>query len=343
MTFSTCQGIGFAGAFALGMCIDGCAGQQTVYDASGYASWVPQEWRNGNGNGNSDNSGVDAGETDAQGTPPTLSGPDTLICNEWKTAHQLKAADPWKAGKDDCDPGTLSQDGINDAVRRINYFRKIEGLAPVKDNATLNGQSRWCAVLAAWNPPEVTTDPHHPPQSSKCYTKKGFDGTSTSNLSWGTSPAANAIDSLIQDRGTASLGHRRWLFNPPLLNVGIGYFLGANTIYKSAQCTAVLDEEGTGPRPAWIAFPPPGASPISIFQWSWSFHAIASIDKATVKVTSNGTNLQVDVDKPAGPSYNMISIKPHGWVPKAGETYHVTIEGIAGGPVNYDIRPVACE
>ena len=238
-------------------------------------------------------------------------------------------------------------------------FRWLVGLGPVSDDDTLNERNRWCAVLASWNPPgslpcsqhpECCSEPngqcspHTPPTTAKCYTTQGEAGTSSSNLSWGAG-VADAIDNFIQDRNTPSLGHRKWLFNPPLGPIGIGYYAGGGG-YGRAQCTAVFGSGGGGPNPAWIAFPPPGFGPISVYGWTWSFHANTSLSGASASVTrrSDSTSLNVNVANTTGGygSYSVISITPSGWSPQAGEIYDVTVSGFSGGPVSYELRPVAC-
>ena len=44
------------------------------------------------------------------------------------------------------------------------------------------------------------------------------------------------------------MGHRRWLLNPPLNPVGMGFYQGGNN-YGSAACIRVFSGGGAGPNP----------------------------------------------------------------------------------------------
>ena len=91
-----------------------------------------------------------------------------------------------------------------------------------------------------------------------------------SNIAWGNGPA-DSIDQFIEDDGNATtLGHRRWIVNPPLGPVGIGYWEGGG-MYGSAECLAVFGSSGTSNVPPWVAVPNPGPVPLAITKWTWSF------------------------------------------------------------------------
>src|SRR5439155_10427113 len=55
--------------------------------------------------------------------------------------------------------------------------------------------------------------------------KKGYRGTSRSNLSMGVRNLVNCVDGWMDDSdkgNIAALGHRRWCLNPPIRKVGLG-------------------------------------------------------------------------------------------------------------------------
>ncbi|MEZ4232798.1 MAG: hypothetical protein R3B89_26710 [Polyangiaceae bacterium] len=266
------------------------------------------------------------------------------VCDMWNWGHQIDDANPWTSGGSQCDPGTTSRAGLNDTVRRLNAFRWLIGLGPSADSDSANETGRWCAVVASWNPPGTVPDPHHPPTNATCYTAEGLAGTSTSNLAWGPNHPANAIDQFIRDSGTPSLGHRRWIFNPPLGPVGIGYYAGGGQ-YGDAQCLGVFASSGAGPSPDWVSWPPPGYAPLSVFAWTWSFHHKNSLSGASVSVTrdSDGMDMPVTVTPLTGGygSLKTISITKS-WTASVGETYTVAVAGFSGGPVTYQVIPVTC-
>jgi hypothetical protein len=141
------------------------------------------------------------------------------------------------------------------------------------------------------------------------------------------------------------MGHRRWIFNPPLGPVGIGYYRGGGP-YGDAMCLAVFGASGQGPSPEWIAFPPPGFFPIGIAAWMWTFHATVSVSKATITVTRQSDSQVLDMQTfpllDGYGSYHTVGFRPKGWTVTAGETYLVAIDGVGAGTITYELKPVNC-
>ena len=284
---------------------------------------------------------------------PTLPGDPTnhtekQVCDAWKKGHVMSDSNPWKGGADTCDPGTLSQGGINDTLARINMFRWMLGLGPVSDSDTQNEYDMYCAAVASWNPPGVVPNPHSPPTTAKCYTAKGASGAGSSNIAWGSGHPANAIDQYIRDNGNYStFGHRRWIFNAPLGPVGIGYYAGGGP-YGNAQCLGVFASTAGGPYPEWISFPPPGFSPVSIVKWVWTFHHKKGVSGATMTVTRKSDSADLAMKRMPlaggyGPSYQVVAFQIQSWTPKAGETYLVHVEGVGSSPIDYEVKPTDCQ
>jgi hypothetical protein len=201
-----------------------------------------------------------------------------------------------------------------------------------------------CGAVASWNPPGTVGNPHAPPPTSKCYTPEGASGAGSSNLGWGNSHPADAIDQYMQDQGNEELGHRRWIVNPSLGQVGIGYYAGGGP-YRSAQCLGIFDGSGRGPRPAWLAFPPPGFVPVEIARWTWSFHGGQSgAAQMTVRRKSDNAALamtRLSLSDGYG-ALSTTSFTPSGWVANAGETYFVSVTGATAAPISYEVKPVTC-
>ncbi|PIE05937.1 MAG: hypothetical protein CSA75_02170 [Sorangium cellulosum] len=40
--------------------------------------------------------------------------------------------------------------------------------------------------------------------------------------------------------------------------------------------------------------------------------------------------------------YSTIAFRPEGWTPGAGEVYTVSIQGVAGATITYEVRPTVC-
>ncbi len=293
----------------------------------------------------------DPGFVDEGGTcSPVDPGDPTLrtaqeVCDRWAQDHQITEPDPFDSSGAQCDPGTLKQGGIDDTLVRINLFRWLSGLGPTSDDPALNAVDQKCANLEAWWDFSNPNSPHSPPPSSTCYTSEGASGAGMSNIAWGNGPA-DSIDQFMEDNGNATtMGHRRWIVNPPLGPVGIGYWEGGGT-YGSAECLAVFGSSGGGPNPPWVAVPNQGYVPLTIAQWTWTFHGNDSgIPTATIAVTrvGDGADLPVTVQQlQQGFGQNTISWVPNGWQPAANETYRVTVSGLTSGSVTYDVKPVAC-
>ena len=73
------------------------------------------------------------------------------VCARWNADYPTRAGWVWQEGPDACDPGVLSAAAIDDAVRRINLFRWLVGLAPVFNQRELNVYTQPCAVMMKEN------------------------------------------------------------------------------------------------------------------------------------------------------------------------------------------------
>jgi len=268
------------------------------------------------------------------------------VCGKWKTAHEYSDPAPWAPGASECEPGALSAAGRSDALSRLSAYRWLVGLGPVDSNESLNDASMYCAVMTSWNKAGGSYDPHLPPASAKCYSAQGADMAAKSAILWGPHVPAEGIDWLVQDQGNDStLGNRRWALNPPLGPVGIGFYSGGG-VYGSALCIDVFEASGYGPKPEWFSFPPPGYSPIEIASWTWSFHHSLDVSQVNMKVSRVGDGAALAMNKiqtaQGFGTHYAAAFKPKGWDPAPGQTYRVTLVGIPGGNVEYEVKPVDC-
>ncbi len=280
----------------------------------------------------------------AAGSPALHTQTD--VCTRWTSGHVVTTPNPFTAGSTACDPGTFAAGGVTDTLVRLNTFRWIAGLGDtVTDNATKDTGDQDCAIIAVSNPAGIQA--HNPPTSSTCYNANGATWAGQSNISWGTS-SCDSIDLYVGDTGNeATLGHRRWIFHPPLGVVGVGWVKKSGTQYGSAGCLGVFDGTGTGPNPTWYAWPPPGFSPATaIIGFEWSFHYPAGMTTATatVKDMGSGQNLTVTTTMlPSGYGDDTFEITPSGWTPKAGDIYRVTVTPNSKAPIVYDVALVTCQ
>ena len=146
------------------------------------------------------------------------------VCGKWNDQHPNRASFVWEAGADSCDNGTLNPESIDDGIRRINLYRWLVGLYPVYNRRESNTYAQPCAIMIKEN---GDLD-HSPPTDWLCYSQEGASGAGHSNLAMGRRDPAGAIDLYIEDQRITSLGHRRWILDPPYLPAGIGQPLQAS-------------------------------------------------------------------------------------------------------------------
>lgn len=265
------------------------------------------------------------------------------VCTAWTDGHVVTTPDPLVTNGTDCDPGTLKQGAISDTLARLNMFRWLSGLGPATTEDGLNQTAQLCANLESWWDFSAGGSPHNPPSTAKCYTAQGASGAGMSNIAWGNGPA-DSIDQFFKDDGNqATMGHRRWLVNPPLGPVGVGYWEGGGQ-FGSAECLMVFGISGGGPTPEWVSVPNEGFVPLEVATWTWTFHAPGA-DGAQISMRRVDDNapLPITVKKlQQGFGVEAVSWTREGWEPEVGKTYRVTVAGLVAGDVTYDVMPIDC-
>jgi uncharacterized protein YkwD len=270
------------------------------------------------------------------GDPATRTEAD--VCDAWRAGHIENARPAW-SGEGECGPGTMPPEAIDDTLRRINLFRWLAGLPPVVDRPEDHAAQMECAAMMSAN----GALSHSPPESWSCYTSAGAGAAGRSNIALGYGSPGAAIDGYMLDRNTPSLGHRRWILNPPLGRVGIGFASPS----RPGQCLSVFDGSGEGGDRTWTAYPNPGPAPSFLAQGEWSFQAhgvsLRSSTSATVVRVSDGVSLPVTTRQTGGggPPPTLV-IVPEGWMGEAGESYRVTITDLASGDLTYEVQLVGC-
>jgi hypothetical protein len=272
----------------------------------------------------------------APADPATRSAADT--CALWNAGNVVTDPKPYAPGVMMCDPGTLSRAGIDDTLRRTDMYRALGGLYPITDDAGADADDQACAVMEAAN----GMLNHMPPMTWTCWTQAGYNGSSTSNIAEGNGLPADAVD-LFMDDSTGMpfvFGHRRWLMNPPLDGVGVGFA-------KGYTCYHVFGGGNMQPSSQWQAVPNQGTTPLPYASFSyWSFDADGvDFTNATVSVVQVSTGAALPVQPlqvPVGYGVNAIAFGRQGWQVAAGESYQVTVDGTSLGAVTYLVQPVNC-
>ncbi|MCA9520828.1 MAG: CAP domain-containing protein [Myxococcales bacterium] len=283
---------------------------------------------------------------DATSGVDTAPPDSTALCARWKSDYPTTTAPNFQSAGG-CDPGSISQGSIDDAIRRINLYRWLVDLPPLVEDPSLSALTQACAVLQANNDgPSNTVNPHSPPANWTCYTEDGKSGSGASNISWGVSHPADTISQYIADQGTASLGHRLWIISPGLNKTGIGLATGSGK-WGVASCLYTFAGTGTT-KVDFVAFPAPGLFPIqamkppgyNVATWSFtsSVYSVSALTSVTLVRASDGDTQSVSARKISGYGHPAgIAFNPR--TPNAGETYTVKL----GTIYSYEVTFVDCK
>ena len=238
----------------------------------------------------------------------------------------------------------------------VNFYRRLAGLEPVKENTKLSAKAQQTALIMRAN----ETLSHYPASSWKCYSKHGGATAARSNIaiSWGSSAGAGAhsISLYMDDYGdhNKEVGHRRWILNPEASRFGTGSTSRTNALYVYSDAKS----DNANPRPkGGTAWPSKGYFPWETVptskRWSYSLPLVFDedtwnynydqFDKAKVTMAKNGKNLKTKVIArgwgAGDPS--LVWETPKLTQPKSGKTdsYKVTITGIKGAKkVSYTVK-----
>ena len=197
-------------------------------------------------------------------------------------------AHDWNGDRARCRPGTVRQSYLEAGLDRINWFRAMAGLEPVKKLVPeLNVKCQRAALMMSAN----RALSHEPPRSWSCYSETGAEAASKSNLAAGYRTLADAIVGWMRDENTPIGGHRRWLLYPPMHETGLGAaFAGEYPGYAMWVVERAPGRRG----PDWVAWPPAGYVPSPVVWEMWSFSvADADFKKARVSVRRNGRELRL--------------------------------------------------
>ena len=213
--------------------------------------------------------------------------------------------------------GKLSQSLLNSGLTLLNYFRYVTKLPSVQLDETLTNNAQHGAVLLAAID-ELTHYPSKPADMEDAFYKIGAASTSSSNISWnmGYSAADSLYISLmgcLHDSGTtniSTLGHRRWLLNPTLLNVGFGYAQAVNG--SNYSTTQVFDRSGRAVDYDFISFPASGNFPKNLFKntvpWSVTLNPqrfeTPNVNQLTVTITRQSDGKVWTLDSSTGAPVN---------------------------------------
>ncbi len=285
-------------------------------------------------------------------TPPPTATPTPTPANWVDAAAALYDVPPDIAT---CNPGTLKTAVRTEFLIRINALRALHQLPPVTYSATENDQMDQSSLMMAAN----RALSHTPPTSWTCYSSAGAQGAGSGNLigGWGNGlPWSTEDDNLagwMNERYSASIGHRRWILDPFLGKISYGRVVQQTSGgFRSDAATMKVFSFAVDPPlpssvPPFVAYPY-GDYPLRYFGPGdiLSFSAVVSsasryangsvgFGSATVRVSDANGDLTVTDKATDNVGYgipNSIQWKVTGLQPNV--TYTVRITGVTGTPTS---------
>ena len=269
--------------------------------------------------------------------PETGERSEAVVCERWAADH-VNVRPEWTPGDGEaCDLGEVAEGAQENAIRRANLYRWLAGLEPLQFAPDLFDAVQACSMIQS---AQGDLD-HTPPPSAPCYTELGATTAAQSNLSLG-SGMAGSVDAYVGDQGVPSLGHRRWVLNPPLREAAFGLVGGAS-------CMHVFRSGSAEPTP-FVAWPTPGYVPLAAARGTWSvafFEDRGSTEETAVTVEVDGGGpLSVDfqeLDPGYGNARSTLAFEPPGEVYVHGTTVTVTVTGLTDGEERWTTRFTDCQ
>ncbi len=233
--------------------------------------------------------------------------------------------------------GKLADGFLQDGLRMANFVRYLSGLpSNLELDMALNLQAQHGAVLnATWN--ELDHTPQKPASMDDAFYKKGYQSTSTSNLSYGMETLDGQVRGFMDDLGlnnVEEVGHRRWIMNPSLKKIGFGMAKSAdNQFYGTMQ---VFDNSGNiGTKVIYdtIGWPSAGHFPLDFFDPAavWSL----SLNPAIYDATDTGS-IAVTLSERGGKTWTLNANDSA--VRETGEFFNISKKG-SGIPFAIMFRP----
>ena len=224
--------------------------------------------------------------------------------------HMKAGAKAWTGSSNTCDVGKHNADDKADTLRRVNFYRFLSGLTKheVKEKPSLtNGAMQAATVMA-----NIGYLSHSLDSSMPCYTKDAGQAAAYGNIAAGPGSSADTINAYMQDSGTPSLGHRRWIIARGFAEAGIGFTArSGNWGVLDVLSGSAINDEGDAP---FVAYPGPGAQPWDLIwnywsvansKWSGATSVTGSVTRDDGKVLSNSPTVLGEVYGEFACSFNV--------------------------------------
>lgn len=251
--------------------------------------------------------------------------------------------------------GTVRTDLQQNALNRMNAYRRLAGLDPVSINSDYTKLAQAASVVNAVND-VMTHYPAKPADMPEAFYKDGADGACRSNIACymgyqpQTGPITFSVDMWMEDSDAyniAQLGHRRWVINPTMKATGFGCATATSSWVHTAMYA--FDNSAAASDYDYISWPPSGYMPndteffTPTHAWSVSLNPslynINNLSEVEVELTdSKGNEWEFEGDSDDdgffnidlggyGCTRNAIIFRPEG-ITKFDGTYTVSIEGL---------------
>ena len=212
---------------------------------------------------------------------------------------------------DDCAAGTTSQPFRDSIMRRVNWYRKMAGLAAVTENPALTATAQRKALIML----AQGALSHTPSAEWACYTEIDYPGE---NLGLGGA-GVGGVDQYMQDSGDNNLavGHRQQILSPFVTQIGTGNVFDSDRLYRAANAMHLSYDWGLAPDVrevrGFVAWPPPGYVPPETVWGRWSF----ARQRIAREVTRSGNTIYTRLSL-SGPDFSEAAVAmsdDHGPVP----------------------------
>jgi MYXO-CTERM domain-containing protein len=266
------------------------------------------------------------------------------VCQRWTADRADLSEGTSTADATSCTVGTWGAPGPANSLRLVNLYRFIAAMPAVTEDPSFDAFAQSCALLQAANSSAGLS--HTPDAAAACFSTMAQTGSMHSSICSGQGVAC--IDLYMSDKGSAELGHRRWVFANYLGPVGFG---SVGTGGRSATGSCFYQPAGsTNAHFPFVAWPPGGSVPLQAITTTqadtagWSVQSdTIDLNSATATVMDGTTSMPVTVAAlPAnfGSTY-AIRIVPMGWTSQAGHSYAVALGGTSSA-VAYTVDVVDC-
>lgn len=208
--------------------------------------------------------------TDSYGRAVTITDSDFIRLHRLTTdyANRIKnskphryAVEPKLSGNHQV--GAVNSDSLAFALDYLNYIRQLSYLNhDIRLDPDWNRDAQHAAFVLALNG-SLSHNPPKPPKVDQTLYQSGKLGASKSNIASGYSSISSTLSAYMNDHqanNIGSVGHRRWLQNPSMTQVGFGYVDGF-----SATKVIGPENKATGFKPAYVSWPAKGSFPLEFF------------------------------------------------------------------------------